>query len=57
MMIPGAAQASATAIACLAPSSSASMMPCQVMSARVVLRSNAAGTQASVPASAQSGAL
>ena len=57
IMMPAQAQASATAMEFLAPSSSAPQMVRQPMSLRVDLRSSATGTQLSVPASAHSGAL
>ncbi len=57
IMMPAEAQASATGSEFLAPSTIASMTLDSVTLTRVDLRSAAAGKQASVPASAASGAL
>ena len=57
IMMPAEAQASATASEFLAPSAIASMILVSVTLTRVDLRSAATGKQASVPASAASGAL
>ena len=57
IMMPAEAQASATASEFLAPSTIASMTLGSVTLPRVDLRSAATGKQASVPASAASGAL
>ena len=55
-MIPAQAQASATASALRAPSTSASIQVYQPMPSRVVFRSSATGMQTRAPASAHSGA-
>jgi hypothetical protein len=57
MMMPAHAQASATAIEFLAPSSSASQTVRQLIPARVLFRSIATGMQERVPARAHNGAL
>ena len=56
MMMPAQAQASATASVFLAPSIIASTTFAAVTCSRVMARSAATGKQASVPASAASGA-